>query len=128
MVAVLDSYKTIDHGKGFYETVFRDFKRETLTAWLKAADERYPMLRALPRLRILYDVRAVITFTPYAIHCFRQTIYREYPADTRAAFVVQGNVLNLLLQMYIKRYQANKGRSSARVFFSYDAAMRWLLE
>ena len=122
------SYRTIDHGKGFYEVVFQDFKRETLDAWLQAADERYPMLRALPRLRILYDVRPVITFTPYAIHCFRQTIYREYPPDTRAAFVVQGNVLNLLLQMYIKRYQANKGKGNGRVFFSYDAAMRWLLE
>src|SRR5215510_6890034 len=115
MQTALASYETIDHGKGFYEVIFRDFKRETLTAWLKAADERYPVLRALPRLRILYDVRAVITFTPYAIHCFRQTIYREYPADTRAAFVVQGNVLNLLLQMYIKRYQANNGKGNGRV-------------
>jgi hypothetical protein len=120
MNAVLDSYQSIERETGFYEVVFRDFKRSTLQTWLDAADERYPTLR------ILYDLRALISFTPYALYCFRKTIYREYPANTRAAFVVQGNLLNVLLQAYIKRYQQNKGKGFGRVFFDYDAALDWL--
>jgi hypothetical protein len=123
----LPGYETIEHGSGFNEVIFRNFKRSTLDTWLAGVEERYPELRDAPRLLTLYDLRAMLTFTPYATLVFQKVIGKEYKGSGhRVAFLIRENLINLRLRFAIERYRGGNG--TARVFFDRDQAMEWLKE
>jgi hypothetical protein len=118
-------YVTIEHSPFFYEVIFHDFKRTTLDAWLANVEERYPAMREAPRILTLYDMRAMISFTPYAVMAFRKVINRPYKGtDSRLAFLVRQNLLNVRLRYAIERYRG--GHGTGHVFFNRDEAFAWL--
>jgi hypothetical protein len=120
-------YEYIQYGPGFSEIIFKNFKRSTLDAWLAGVEERYPELRDAPRLLTLYDLRAMLTFTPYAAAAFQKVIRREYKGTGhRLAFVIRENLINLRLRYAIERYRGGSG--TARVFFNREQALEWLKE
>src|SRR5262245_47506631 len=111
------TFETIEHQPFFYEVIFANFKRNTVDAWLADVDARYPAMREAPRILTLYDLRAMMSFTPYAAVAFRNVINREYKGTgSRIAFLVRQNLINVRIRYAIERYRGGNG--TGHVFFT----------
>jgi hypothetical protein len=118
-------FQLFEHEPFFYEVIFANFKRSTLDAWLADVDMRYPAMKEAPRILTLYDLRAMMSFTPYAVHAFWGVIKREYKStDSRIAFLVRQNLINVRLRYAVARYRGRNG--AGQVFFDRDDALAWL--